>query len=416
MVSNKPDETPQSPWVQAFTEVPKASRRPAAFALLFWTCWVATLLSHAFGLIEDDPAYGLAPVVVALAIQAALWTALPWSPGAAPRRKLWAPAFLGGTFVVGYVTELNLSIIFYALVVANAVFLFGSRRGVVYAAVALPVLFLDALLVGGAAMAMATAAVAVPFAVFMIGVSAAIVEATRRREQAQDLLGELEATNADLVAHAARVRELSISEERARMAREIHDSVGHHLTVINLQLQNARRFREREPDGAWEEVEGARQLALVALSEVRRAVRALKPLDVEATTGTGALAALARNFDGTGIEVSFETSGEERGLPEGAEVVLYRAMQEGLTNAAKHAGARRVRAELAFSQDAVRLAVADDGPGTGDGGTSAGGFGLNALKERTENLGGTASWGGRPEGGFVLEVELPACPAPVVGP
>ncbi|MDQ3428496.1 MAG: sensor histidine kinase [Actinomycetota bacterium] len=414
MFSNKLDESPQNRWVWAFTEAPKDSRRPAVFVLLFWTCWVATLSSHAFGLLDEDPAFGLVPVVVALVVQAALWTLLPWSPGAAPRRMLWAPAFLAGTFVVGYVTELNLSITFFALVVANGVFLFGLRRGGAYAAAALPVLFLNDLLVDGMATAMATAAIAVPFALFMIGISAAIVEATGRREQAQVLLGELEATNADLVAQATRIRELSVSEERARMAREIHDSVGHHLTVINLQLQNARRFREREPDGAWEEVEGARQLALAALSEVRRAVRALKPLDVEGATGAHALAALARNFDGTGIDVSFETRGEERELPEEAELVLYRAMQEGLTNAARHARARRVRAKLTFSHDAVRLAVADDG--RGPGGATTGGFGLGALRGRVEALGGTAAWGGRLEGGFALEVELPVGPGRAVDP
>ena len=404
MISNKLDETVQNRWVRAFTEAPKDSRRPAVFVLLFWTCWVATLSSHAFG---------LAPVVVALLILAALWTALPWSPGVGRGRMLWAPAFLGGTFVVGYVTELNLSITFYALVVANGVFLFGLRRGGAYAAAALPVLFVNDLLVDGMATAMATAAIAVPFGLFMIGTSAAIVEANGRLEQAQALLAELEETNADLVAQSARIRELSVSEERARMAREIHDSVGHHLTVINLQLQNARRFREREPDEAWEEVEGARELALQALAEVRRAVRALKPLDVEGATGAHALAALARNFDGTGIEVSFEAHGVERELPEDANLVLYRAMQEGLTNAAKHARARRVRAKLTFSNDAVRLAVADDGRGPGD--ATTGGFGLNSLQERVEALDGTATWGGRPDGGFVLDVELPVRPAAAVG-
>jgi hypothetical protein len=186
--SNKLDETLQNRWVRAFTEAPKDSRRPAVFVLLFWTCWVASLSTHAFGLLEEDPAFGFAPVVAALVVQAAVWTALPWSPGVVPRRKLWAPAFLGATFLVGYVTELNLSVTFYALVVANGVFLFGLRRGGAYAAAALPVLFLNDLLVDGMATAMATAAIAVPFALFMIGISATIVEATGRREQTQALL------------------------------------------------------------------------------------------------------------------------------------------------------------------------------------------------------------------------------------
>jgi signal transduction histidine kinase len=157
-------------------------------------------------------------------------------------------------------------------------------------------------------------------------------------------------------------------------------------------------------------------MALQALSEVRRAVRALKPLDVEGTTGANALAALARNFDGTGIDVSFETHGAERELSEAVELVLYRAMQEGLTNTAKHARARRVRAELTFFEDTVTLAVSDDGRGPNVTDAATGGFGLGALRERVEALGGTATWGGRPEGGFALEVDLPVRSGQAVGP
>ena len=280
----------------------------------------------------------------------------------------------------------------------------------------MPVFFANVALVGRVEMALAATVIAVPFAAFMVGICAAVVEATGRREQALVLLEDLESANVELRANAARVRDLSVSEERARMAREIHDSVGHHLTVINLQLQNARRFRERRPEEAWEEVEGARELALEALSEVRRSVRALKPLAVEGKTGAGSLAALARNLDGIGIEVSFETEGEERELPESAELALYRAMQEGLTNAAKHAKARRVRTKLSFSEGDVRLVVADDGEGAGGRGEADGGFGLRALKERVEILGGTITWGDRPEGGFALVVRLPVRPDPAARP
>src|SRR5215210_153040 len=399
-------------WTQWVPDPPQDVRRPAVFVLLFWTCWVATLLSHAFGLLDKDPAFGLVPVVLALVLLAALWAVLPWSPRTGPPRMLLAPAFLAGTFLVGHLTQLNISIVFYALVVANGVFLFGFRRGIAYTLAAVPVFFANVVIADGLGVASMATAIAVPFAVFMIGICAAVVEATGRREQAQVLLEDLESANAELRANVARVRELSVSEERARIAREIHDSVGHHLTMINLQLQNAQRFRERDPAGAWEEVGVARELALEALSEVRRAVRALKPLAVEETTGAGALAALARNLDGTGIGVSFEVGGEERELAEETELTLYRTMQEGLTNAARHAKARRVETTLTFSEFGVGLTVYDDGHGSEGGpfdGAQAGGagFGLWSLKERVEGLGGTVEWGDRPEGGFALVVGLP---------
>jgi signal transduction histidine kinase len=185
--------------------------------------------------------------------------------------------------------------------------------------------------------------------------------------------------------------------------------VGHHLTAINLQLQNAQRFEEKDRERSRKEVREARESALSALAEVRRSVRALKPPALEERHGVAAMAALARSFDGAGPEVSFELGGEERELSEEAELVLYRATQEGLTNAAKHSRARRSRVNLVFEPERTRLTVTDDGEGAPEG-TADGGFGILALRERAEALGGTLTAGNRPEGGFCLEITLPMRP------
>ena len=142
---------------------------------------------------------------------------------------------------------------------------------------------------------------------------------------------------------------------------------------------------------------------------MRRSVRALKPPALEGDCA-GALAALARSFDGAGPEVRFAVDGEERELPEGVTLALYRALQEGLTNASRHSNANLVRATLSFEAERVGLTVVDDGTGTPDGPREAadGGFGLVALRERAEGLGGVARFGGAEAGGFVLEMELPA--------
>jgi signal transduction histidine kinase len=92
---------------------------------------------------------------------------------------------------------------------------------------------------------------------------------------------------------------LTVSEERARMSREMHDSLGHYLAVINVGLQIAQRFREKRPESAWAEVEEARDLTREALSEVRRWVRVLKPLALEDRASPEAMVALARSFEGT---------------------------------------------------------------------------------------------------------------------
>ena len=189
------------------------------------------------------------------------------------------------------------------------------------------------------------------------------------------------------------------------MAREMHDTVGHYLTVVNVQLEAAGKLMDRDPDRAKAEVDKAKALASEALSEVRRSVRALKPLAVEERTGAGALRALIRGFEGTGPAVSFEVLGEERELSPEAELVLYRALQEGLTNALRYSNARHVRATLAFENGRARLTVTDDGGGVPEG--TPLGFGLSGLEERAAALGGGLRTGDAPEGGFALEVQLP---------
>lgn len=366
---------------------------------------------------------GLLLATVAAIALAALWLRLPWDRRVSLRRKLMAPAFLAGVFVVGRIFP-GSTIMFYPIAFANGVFLFGFKRGMAYAVAILAVIFVDAALcmwliqtsptwsivTGNALLITALYAVG---AVFVIGICKSILEAIRSREEVRSVLGKLEVAHADLEgahaelqAYAKRVRELAVSEERTRMARDIHDTLGHYLTAINLQLEYARRSRHKNPEGAWKEVGESRALLSVALSEVRRAVRALKPLDLEERSGPGAMAALACSFEGVGPEVSFRIEGKEGGLSEQAELLLYRTMQEGLTNALKHSDARHVRASLSFTEEAVKLSISDDGAGAAEGATERG-FGLAAIRDRADEQGGTLSAGNVAGGGFLLEVSIP---------
>jgi signal transduction histidine kinase len=135
-------------------------------------------------------------------------------------------------------------------------------------------------------------------------------------------------------------------------------------------------------------------------------VRALRPLALEDRASPEAMAALVHSFEGTDLDVRFTVEGSERDLSGEAELVLYRALQEGLTNVFKHSRARRVTALLAFGAESVSLTVADDGEGVPDG-ASEKGFGLATLGERAAALGGVLSAGNAPEGGFALRLELP---------
>jgi signal transduction histidine kinase len=389
--------------------------RPAIFDLLFWSILA---LTYAFRLLAPQVqvrGVGLAPMTAACAALVAAWLALPWRPAASRRRKLAAPAFLLASSAMLVASDLIWALGLYPIAFANAVFLFGLRRAAAYTAVTLSAFFVTAFIRSVSYPAGSSPETVVGrfallglLSVVCLGFSEAVMEARRSGERTQALLGDLEAAHLELRRYAERVRDLTLSEERTRIAREMHDSVGHHLTAVRLQAEAAVKTVERRPEEALEQMVRARDLAAQAFEEVRRSVRALKPPPAGERSGAAALRALARSFKGTGLDVAFRVVGEERALPEEAELVLYRALQESLTNAARHSGARSVRASLMYGDEAVRLMAADDGRGAADNAvTLTRGFGLTALAERAEALGGAFAAGNAPGGGFAVEVELP---------
>lgn len=181
----------------------------------------------------------------------------------------------------------------------------------------------------------------------------------------------------------AQVAELSAARERNRLAREIHDSLGHHLTAIGIQLEKAEAFAVLDPDGSARAVSSARWSAGRALDEVRASVRTLGPESESEPPGLSrALADLVHHLDGGGRRISLDMSGTERR----PLLVLYRAVQEGLTNACRHSGATEIDVAVSYDDRGARLRLADNGTGF-DG--SAEGFGLAGLRERVRLADGT---------------------------
>lgn len=231
----------------------------------------------------------------------------------------------------------------------------------------------------------------------------------RYREQtgrAEALLEQLRAMNSELAAARERERDLAVAEERVRLAREIHDGLGHHLTVLNVQLQAATRLIERDQDRAAAALSVCRQETQAALTEVRRSVAAMRSSPLDGRTLDESLQALARDFERTtALPVRFEIRGVCVPPGPAAAITLYRAAQEGLTNIQKHAAARQVTIVLDFAATSVRLTVQNDGASDESGEGS--GFGLIGLRERAIQLGGDFSAGPLREGGFLLELALP---------
>ncbi|WP_329333911.1 sensor histidine kinase [Streptomyces sp. NBC_01352] len=208
----------------------------------------------------------------------------------------------------------------------------------------------------------------------------------------------------ELEAYAARVAELSAATERNRLARDIHDSLGHHLTAMSVQLEMAEDFRALDPDAAQRALAEARRSVRLALGDVRQSVRTLRD-EVARPDLPDALAALARD-GGPRPRVTVQISGDEDGYSTSELTALHRAAQEGVTNARRHAGASWVRVVVHLAEDAARLEVTDDGCGFAPD-SAATGFGLLGMRERVHLVEGSVDVHSSPGTGTRLTVTVP---------
>jgi signal transduction histidine kinase len=231
-----------------------------------------------------------------------------------------------------------------------------------------------------------------------------IVVFTELAQSERQARQQLQQANQQLAEYAAQVEQLATMRERNRLAREVHDTLGHYLTVINVQLEVVTKLIETNPTRAKEAAVKAKQLASEGLNEVRRSVSALRPTPLEDKPLPEAIRTLIETSRDAGLMVTFEQTGLARAVSPEIETVLYRAAQESLTNIRKHAHASAANVRLAYEANSVSLRVRDNGTGRKG---SEDNVGLSALRERTAALNGTVLAENHLEGGFVLEVTLP---------
>ena len=214
--------------------------------------------------------------------------------------------------------------------------------------------------------------------------------------------------------------------ERLRIARELHDIIAHHVSVIVIQAQGAQRVAGREPDRAVRAMADVESTARTALEEMRRMLGLLRPpgevdgdtvdSDTEAVGGLGVargiadLGALAATMTAAGLPVTVRTTGEPYPVAEEVGLTVYRISQEALTNALKHAGRARAEVHLGYGED-LELTVTDDGRGAAAGLTGpaapGAGRGTTGMRERAAMLGGTFTAGPRAGGGYQVRATLP---------
>ncbi|MER7458883.1 sensor histidine kinase [Micromonospora sp. NPDC126480] len=234
-----------------------------------------------------------------------------------------------------------------------------------------------------------------------------LAEANRRLAET---MRENEGLHAQLLTQA---REAGVTDERQRMAREIHDTLAQGLTGIITQLEAAGQARDRRAD--WQRhVDTAVALARESLTEARRSVRAVRPEALETARLPDALAELARRWSTINeVRADVNVTGDAHPLHPEVEVTLLRTAQEALANVARHAGASRVGLTLSYMGDVVTLDVRDDGvgfsvtdpPATG---RTDGGFGLTVMRQRVARVGGELAVESEPGGGTAVSASVPA--------
>ncbi|MCA1650545.1 MAG: sensor histidine kinase [Acidobacteria bacterium] len=236
----------------------------------------------------------------------------------------------------------------------------------------------------------AQATAAVVFVVVYVGVAQREREARQRTE-----------------ALSVEVAQLAAANERNRMAREIHDTVGHYLTVIHVQLEAARAVIGTDAERGMLAITRAQALAKDGLAAVRQSVKALRE-DQQVERVAEQIASLVDSVRDERFAATFKTSGKPCPVRAAVALALHRTTLEALTNVRKHADAANVEIELAFLDNGrVQLRVHDDGKGATDA-TMGTGFGLRGIRERAQQLSGTARYHTAPGLGFTLNVELPA--------
>jgi len=226
----------------------------------------------------------------------------------------------------------------------------------------------------------------------------------RESDKRKQLIEELEATRGQL---AQAERQAGVLEERQRLAREIHDTLAQDLSSIVMHLEAADAALPAGPEPAATHVKRARDTARAGLNEARRLVLALRPEELEHASLPEALRrATAQWAQETGVVAALTVTGEPAALHPEAEVTLLRAAQEALTNVRKHARAQRVDLTLTYMGDQVTLDVHDDGVGF-DPTLPAPGIGLDAMRERAVQLGGTVTVESKPGCGTTVAVSIP---------
>ena len=372
--------------------------------------------------------YGFDALIVLAAIESTLEVALRSDSPNAPRSTLWFAMPATAVLVLPLLARRRYPFAAPAAVwLSSAVLSFADGRIVVFSASVFAAGMAAAFLLGnlsdavqawlGLAIALCSATIIVynnpahaagdfVFTPVLFAIAWLAGFALRERAEAAEA-AEARATQAERDRETA--ARIAVAEERARIARELHDIVAHTVSVMVLQVG---AVRHKLPEALGDEADalrGVEQTGRASLAEMRRLLGALRrdgdDLELAPQPGLAGLDALLEEIGRAGLPVQLHVDGEPVPVPQAIDLSAYRIVQEGLTNALKHASASRADVTVRYALDELQIEVRDNGEG--DGGGTGLGYGLIGVRERVKIYGGEMSAGTVSGGGFVLSTRLP---------
>ena len=406
------------------TEPTKPAWERFGDAMVGWCGYALLLPATVIALLAGPKDLAWQLTTVAIAVAAAAWIYLVFTRLPPPRQahRLRMGIFFAGLLLLGAVLMLRMPLFFIFMI-----------SGFFYASILRPLplaflgvfatSFLSNTLIAGFpqnAEGWTFYVVIIVIQTLVIGAGSIVGEkVTEQNEDRRQALARLEAAlveNAGLHAQLlTQAREAGILDERARMAREIHDTIAQGLTGIVTQLEAADQARDRPLDRD-RHLDNAERLARESLAEARRSVEASMPAALESGTLPDALVDVAREWSELhGIPADVTVTGNVIALHPEIEVALLRIAQEALANVARHAGATRAGLTLSFIGDVVTLDVRDDGIGfavdRADASEGQGGFGLSGMRQRVARVAGSLAIESEPGRGTALSARVPAIAA-----
>ena len=426
-------------------EVERSNRRFQRFFGLINVIWVIvsilSLTLEAYYAFKDKPAYlhdwhGVVIILLSLSVLAIYCAGLystsvfrrhePWPPPLRRSLPYWFSVYLG----VSLLALINANFVWCFFIVFGLCFpLFSSRRLVlmvciVFVSMCAYLGLFSWPVTGGQLGGFFSLGVSIfSFTAFAMLVQHLISEQFERNQlilQLSQANTELEEAHRRLSESAMQEQELAVLRERTRLAREMHDTLGHALVLISIKLEAAQRLRQRDPERCDRELESTKEIARTSMKELRASIANLRSPALELEPACRAISRYAREMaQRTGLRVSYDLHPDIEGLPEPVEETLWKVGQEALTNVEKHAHAQNVVLHISRRGDHVLMRVQDDGVGLPqelwqeheDGQITCtspeGHYGLSGMFERVESIGGHLYLRPGAERGTSVEVELP---------